>query len=157
MPRRREVPKRPTVPDSKHGDQQLGRFINVIMRDGKKSTAESIVYGAFDEIENKMRSDPLAMFRRALDNIRPRVEVKSRRVGGATYQVPIEVSPQRATSLAMRWLSGYAKSRPGKRSNLKLITTARATCRPWTGSAPRSSTSRACCAASTAPEVISRR
>lgn len=114
MPRRREVQKRQTVPDSKHGDQMLGRFINVIMRDGKKSTAESIVYGAFAEIESKMRSDPLAMFRRALDNIRPRVEVKSRRVGGATYQVPIEVSPTRATSLAMRWLSGYAKSRPGK-------------------------------------------
>ncbi len=114
MPRRREVPKRPTVPDSKHGDQMLGRFINVIMRDGKKSTAENIVYGAFDEIESKMRSDPLAMFRRALDNIRPRVEVKSRRVGGATYQVPIEVSPNRATSLAMRWLAGYAKTRPGK-------------------------------------------
>ncbi len=103
MPRRREVQKRQTVPDSKHGDQMLGRFINVIMRDGKKSTAENIVYGAFKDIESKMRSDPLAMFRRALDNIRPRVEVKSRRVGGATYQVPFEVSPNRSTSLAMRW------------------------------------------------------
>jgi small subunit ribosomal protein S7 len=92
----------------------LGRFINVIMRDGKKSTAENIVYGAFDEIENKMRSDPLAMFRRALDNIRPRLEVKSRRVGGATYQVPIEISPNRATSLAMRWLMMYSRTRPGK-------------------------------------------
>ena len=108
MPRRREVPKRQTIPDSKHGDQTIGRFINVIMRDGKKSTAENIVYGAFEEIENKMRSDPLAMFRRALDNIRPRLEVKSRRVGGATYQVPIEISPNRANSLAMRWLVQYS-------------------------------------------------
>ena len=114
MPRRREVPKRQTVPDSKHGDQVVGRFINVIMRDGKKSTAENIVYGAFEEIESKMRSEPLAMFRRALDNIRPRLEVKSRRVGGATYQVPIEISPNRANSLAMRWLVQYSQSRPGK-------------------------------------------
>ncbi|MFK7898028.1 MAG: 30S ribosomal protein S7 [Myxococcota bacterium] len=114
MPRRREVQKRQTVPDSKHGDQVVGRFINVIMRDGKKSTAENIVYGAFEEIETKMRSDALAMFRRALDNIRPRLEVKSRRVGGATYQVPIEISPNRANSLAMRWLVQYSSSRPGK-------------------------------------------
>jgi small subunit ribosomal protein S7 len=114
MPRRREVQKRQTIPDSKHGDQVVGRFINVIMRDGKKSTAENIVYGAFNEIESKMRSEPLAMFRRALDNIRPRLEVKSRRVGGATYQVPIEISPNRANSLAMRWLVQYSQSRPGK-------------------------------------------
>ena len=91
----------------------VGRFTNVIMKDGKKSTAEHIVYGAFEVIEKKTRNDPLAMFRRALDNIRPRVEVKSRRVGGATYQVPIEVRPERANSLAMRWLSGYARSRAG--------------------------------------------
>ena len=111
MPRRREVPKRQTVPDSKHGDQTVGRFINVIMRDGKKSTAENIVYGAFDEIENKMRSEPLAMFRRALDNIRPRLEVKSRRVGGATYQVPIDVRPARSTTLALRWIVQFARLR----------------------------------------------
>jgi small subunit ribosomal protein S7 len=92
----------------------VGRFINVIMLDGKKSTAEGIIYGAFEIIENKMRSDPLAMFRRALENVRPRVEVKSRRVGGATYQVPIEVRPERAASLAMRWLSDFARKRPGK-------------------------------------------
>jgi len=98
----------------------VSRFINVLMRDGKKSTAERILYGAFDEIETKMRSDPLAMFRRALDSVRPRVEVKSRRVGGATYQVPIEVSPQRATSLAMRWIVGYARSRPGESMQEKL-------------------------------------
>ena len=98
----------------------VGRFTNVIMRDGKKSTAEHIVYGAFEVIEKKTRNDPLAMFRRALDNIRPRVEVKSRRVGGATYQVPIEVRPERANSLAMRWLSGYARSRAGKSMHEKL-------------------------------------
>jgi len=98
----------------------VGRFVNVLMRDGKKSTAESILYGAFDEIESKMRSDPLATFRRALDNIRPRVEVKSRRVGGATYQVPIEVRPERATSVAMRWLAEYARKRPGRSMREKL-------------------------------------
>jgi len=81
---------------------------------GKKSTAEHILYGAFDIIENKLRADPLAMFRRALENIRPRVEVKSRRVGGATYQVPIEVQPDRAISLAMRWLTSYARNRDGR-------------------------------------------
>ena len=85
-----------------------------MMADGKKSTAERIVYGAFGIIESKTRNDPLQMFRRALDNVRPRVEVKSRRVGGATYQVPVEVRPERATSLAMRWLVEYAQARPGK-------------------------------------------
>ena len=114
MPRRREVPKRQPAPDPKHQDTTVGRFINVLMRDGKKSTAEAILYDAFDIIENKMRSDPLTMFRRALENIRPRVEVKSRRVGGATYQVPLEVRPERAASLAMRWLAQYSRSRPGK-------------------------------------------
>jgi small subunit ribosomal protein S7 len=98
----------------------VGRFTNVLMRDGKKSTAERIVYGAFEEIEQKMRSDALAMFRRALENIKPRIEVKSRRVGGATYQVPIEISPRRASSLAMRWLASYAKARPGKSMREKL-------------------------------------
>jgi small subunit ribosomal protein S7 len=120
MPRRREVPKRKVTPDPKHGDRVVGRFINIIMKDGKKSTAQGIIYGAFDEIESKMRSDPLAMFRRALENIRPRVEVKSRRVGGATYQVPIEIRPERAASLAMRWLADYSRSRPGKSMREKL-------------------------------------
>jgi len=120
MPRRREVPKRKILPDPKYSDLMVGRFMNVIMRDGKKSTAEHIVYGAFEVIEKKTRNDPLAMFRRALDNIRPRVEVKSRRVGGATYQVPIEVRPERAKSLAMRWLSSYARSRAGKSMHEKL-------------------------------------
>jgi small subunit ribosomal protein S7 len=120
MPRRRDVPKRKIPADPKYGDRMVGRFTNVIMRDGKKSTAERIVYGAFAVIEKKTRNDPLAMFRRALENIRPRVEVKSRRVGGATYQVPIEVRPERANSLAMRWLSGYASSRSGKSMHEKL-------------------------------------
>jgi small subunit ribosomal protein S7 len=120
MPRRREVPKRKTEPDPKYGDRLVGRFTNVLMRDGKKSTAERIIYGAFEVIENKTRNDPLQMFRRALDNVRPRVEVKSRRVGGATYQVPIEVRPERATSLAMRWVAQYSRSRPGKSMRDKL-------------------------------------
>jgi len=120
MPRRREVPKRKPEPDPKHEDRVVGRFINVIMSDGKKSTAESIIYGAFDEIETKMHADPLAMFRRAIENIRPRVEVKSRRVGGATYQVAVEVRPERASSLAMRWLLDFSRKRPGKSMREKL-------------------------------------
>ena len=121
MPRRREVPKRKAQPDPKYGDRMVGRFINVVMRDGKKSTAEAYLYGAFDEIENKMRSDPLAMFRRALENIRPRVEVKSRRVGGATYQVPIEVRP-RARDVAGDALAGRRTRAvaPGKSMREKL-------------------------------------
>ena len=120
MPRRREVPKRKIQPDPKYGDRVVGRFMHVIMRDGKKSTAEGILYGAFDYIEEKTRNDPLAMFRRALENVRPRIEVKSRRVGGATYQVPIEVRPERATSLAMRWIIQYCRARSGKSMKEKL-------------------------------------
>ncbi|MCC6640360.1 MAG: 30S ribosomal protein S7 [Deltaproteobacteria bacterium] len=114
MPRRRVVEKRKLLPDPRYGDRQVARFMNIIMHDGKKSTAEQIVYGAFAIIETKTRNDPMAMFRRALENARPRIEVKSRRVGGATYQVPIEVRPERATSLAMRWLVQYARARDGK-------------------------------------------
>jgi small subunit ribosomal protein S7 len=120
MPRRREVPKRRIQPDPKYKDRMVGRFTNNIMKDGKKSVAERIVYGSFAVIESKTRNDPLAMFRRALENVRPRVEVKSRRVGGATYQVPIEVRPERATSLAMRWLKTYARSRSGRSMREKL-------------------------------------
>ena len=121
MPRRREVPKREVLADPKYGDKMVTRFMNIVMLDGKKSTAEHILYGAFDEIESKTRNDPLAMFRRALDNVRPRIEVKSRRVGGATYQVPIEVRPERATSLAMRWLVRSARTRSdGKNMRDKL-------------------------------------
>jgi small subunit ribosomal protein S7 len=114
MPRRRVVAKRRLLPDPKYQDRLVSRFINVLMRDGKKSTAEHILYGSLGVIEHKTRNDPLAMFRRALDNVRPRIEVKSRRVGGATYQVPIEVRPERATSLAMRWLAEFARTRDGK-------------------------------------------
>ncbi len=114
MPRRRVIEKRKVRPDPKYGDRTVGRFTNILMQRGKKSTAEGIVYGAFSIIESKTKNDPLAMFRRALENVRPRIEVKSRRVGGATYQVPIEVRPERATSLAMRWLRSYATSRKGK-------------------------------------------
>jgi small subunit ribosomal protein S7 len=120
MPRRRVVEKRKLLPDPRYSDRQVARFMNIIMHDGKKSTAEQIVYGAFEIIETKTRNDPMAMFRRALENARPRIEVKSRRVGGATYQVPIEVRPERATSLAMRWLVQYARSRDGKSMRDKL-------------------------------------
>ena len=111
MPRRRDVPKRETLPDPKYSDRMVGRFVNVLMVDGKKSTAEHIVYGAFKVIESKTRNDPLAMFRRALENVRPRVEVKSRRVGGATYQVPVEVRIERRQALAIRWIIIAARSR----------------------------------------------
>jgi small subunit ribosomal protein S7 len=120
MPRRRDVPKRQILPDAKYADRMVGRFVNVVMSGGKKNTAESIVYGAFEIIESKTRNDPLAMFRRALENLRPRVEVKSRRVGGATYQVPVEVRPERSTSLAMRWLKEYSRARGGKSMREKL-------------------------------------
>ena len=120
MPRRREVSKRRILPDSKYHDLQLAKFTNVLMYDGKKSTAEQIAYGAFDIMEQRLGDEPLKVFKRALDNVRPRVEVKSRRVGGATYQVPIEVRPDRGTALAMRWIIQYARARSGKsmRENL---------------------------------------
>ena len=120
MPRRRDVPKRETLPDPKYSDRMVGRFVNVLMVGGKKSTAEHIVYGAFKVIESKTRNDPLAMFRRALDNVRPRVEVKSRRVGGATYQVPVEGRPVRRVALAMRWLKESARKRGEKSMSQRL-------------------------------------
>ena len=92
----------------------VAKFVNVLMTRGKKSTAERVCYGAFDRIQDKTGNDPLRVFRSALDNVKPVVEVKSRRVGGASYQVPVEVRPSRRLSLAMRWISGYAKSRSGK-------------------------------------------
>ena len=114
MPRRREVPKRKVMPDPKYGDQDVTKFMNIIMKGGKKSIAEKIVYGAFDVVYDRTREDPLKIFHRALENAQPNVEVKSRRVGGATYQVPIEVAPNRQLALAMRWLVRYARQRPGK-------------------------------------------
>ena len=120
MPRRREIPKRVITPDPKYGDRQVAKFMNVIMTRGKKSTAEHICYGALDIIAERTQDDPMRVFRRAIENVRPRVEVKSRRVGGATYQVPVEVRPERGTALAMRWLKSFARARPGKSMREKL-------------------------------------
>lgn len=120
MPRRREVPKRPVMPDPKYGDKLVTKFMNVIMIDGKKSTAEQIVYGAFDVVHDRTREEPLHIFHRALENCQPMVEVKSRRVGGATYQVPVEVRNERRMALAMRWLIQFARKRPGKSMRDKL-------------------------------------
>ena len=114
MPRRREVPKRVILSDPKFGDQLVAKFVNNVMVDGKKSTAEQIVYGAFDLVAERTGNDPLEVFKTAMDNVRPTLEVKSRRVGGSTYQVPVEVTPSRRTALAMRWLAIYAKARGEK-------------------------------------------
>jgi small subunit ribosomal protein S7 len=114
MPRRREVPKRIVLPDPKFGDQLVAKFVNSVMVNGKKSTAEQIVYGAFGLVAERTGEDPLVVFKTAMDNIRPVLEVKSRRVGGSTYQVPIEVAPSRRTALAMRWLVIYARARSEK-------------------------------------------
>jgi small subunit ribosomal protein S7 len=120
MPRRREVPKRTIAPDPRYQDRQIAKFTNVLMRRGKKSTAQAILYGAFDVVEERTKEDPLKIFRRAMENVRPRIEVKSRRVGGATYQVPLEVRPERSNALAMRWIIQYARSRAGKSMREKL-------------------------------------
>ncbi|MFL5262496.1 MAG: 30S ribosomal protein S7 [Myxococcales bacterium] len=114
MPRRREVEKRKILPDPKFQDRVVSKFVNNLMRKGKKSTGEQIVYGAFEQVEGKLKDDPLKIFKKALDNVKPVVEVKSRRVGGATYQVPVEVRQDRRTALAMRWLIDYSKSRGEK-------------------------------------------
>jgi len=114
MPRRREVPKRDILPDPKYKDVLVTKFMNVIMRNGKKSVAESITYGSFDLIKERTTSDPLRIFQKALENVKPVIEVKSRRVGGSTYQVPIEVRHRRRSALSIRWLVGYARKRPEK-------------------------------------------
>ena len=114
MPRRREVPKRQILPDPKFKDKLVSKFTNTIMYDGKKATAEGILYGAFDVIGERFKEDPIEVFRKALDNVKPKLEVKSRRVGGATYQVPVEVRPERRVALAMRWLVAYARDRGEK-------------------------------------------
>ena len=120
MPRRREVPKRPVLPDPKYGEPVITKFMNNLMVDGKKSTAEGIVYGAFEVILDRTREDPIKVFKRALENVKPMVEVKSRRVGGSTYQVPIEVRPRRQEALAMRWIISYARNRGGRTMRDKL-------------------------------------
>ncbi|KAF7599233.1 MAG: 30S ribosomal protein S7 [Candidatus Dactylopiibacterium carminicum] len=120
MPRRREVPKREILPDPKFGSQDVSKFINVIMDSGKKSVAERIVYGAFETIASKSSKDPLEVFSTAIANVKPVVEVKSRRVGGANYQVPVEVRPSRRMALSMRWLREAARKRSEKTMALRL-------------------------------------
>ena len=120
MSRRRAAVKRSILSDPKFGDETLAKFVNMIMKDGKKSTAEKIVYGALEQMKEKGMNDPLEAFSTALENISPRVEVKSRRVGGATYQVPVEVRATRRTALAMRWLVDAARKRGEKTMGLRI-------------------------------------
>ena len=111
MSRRHRAEKREVIPDAKYGDLVLAKFMNSLMYDGKKSAAESIIYGAFDQMEKKANVDPLRTFHEALENVMPAIEVRSRRVGGATYQVPVEVRPDRRRALAIRWIISAARSR----------------------------------------------
>lgn len=120
MPRRREVPKREILPDPKYHDIELAKFVNVLMTRGKKSVAERIIYGALEQIEKKTGNDPMEVFTQALTNVRPLVEVKSRRVGGANYQVPVEVRSVRRNALAMRWLRDAARKRSEKSMDMRL-------------------------------------
>jgi len=114
MSRRHSAERREIIPDAKFGDVILTKFMNCIMQDGKKSVAEQIVYGAFDSIEGRLKVNPIEVFHSALENVAPAVEVRSRRVGGATYQVPVEVRPERRQALAIRWLIGAARARNEK-------------------------------------------
>jgi small subunit ribosomal protein S7 len=120
MPRRREIPKREILPDPKYGNQDVAKFVNVLMTRGKKSVAESILYGAFESIKTKSGKDPLDIFSLALQNVKPVVEVKSRRVGGANYQVPVEVRPVRRAALSMRWIREAASKRGEKSMGARL-------------------------------------
>jgi small subunit ribosomal protein S7 len=114
MSRRVSAPKRQIIPDAKYGDLHVAKFVNSLMLGGKRSTAEKCLYGAFDIIEERFKEEPLDVFKKALDAVKPRVEVKSRRVGGATYQVPVEVRAERRSALAMRWLVQYSRARGEK-------------------------------------------
>lgn len=120
MPRRREVPQREKLPDSRYGSRLVARFITSIMKNGKKSTAESMIYESFEIIEKKSGTKPLDIFEKAIDNVKPAIEVKSRRVGGSTYQVPTEIRNTRQVALAIRWLISYAKGRSEKGMAQKL-------------------------------------
>lgn len=120
MPRRREVKKRKILPDPKFKDRLITKFVNNLMRRGMRSTAESICYGALDVIQERAKEEPLKIFKKALDNVKPALEVKSRRVGGATYQVPVEVRQDRRVALGMRWLISYAVGRGEKTMREKL-------------------------------------
>ena len=114
MPRRREVPKREVTPDSRFGSKLVAKFINSLMSGGKRSTAEGIMYDALDLVAKRTKEDPLDVFKQAIENIKPKVEVKSRRVGGATYQVPVDVRPDRRQALALRWIISFARGRSEK-------------------------------------------
>lgn len=120
MPRRREVPERVIIPDAKFSSRLVSKFIASVMRDGKKSVAEGLLYGAFNIIAGKSKEEPLRIFEKALDNVKPHIEVKSRRVGGSTYQVPTEIRPSRRTALGIRWIISYARSRAEKGFAAKL-------------------------------------
>lgn len=120
MPRRREVPKRKVLPDPKFGDRLVAKFTNSLMFRGKKSVAEHIIYDAFDIIERRAKEEPIRIFKKALENVKPSLEVKSRRVGGSTYQVPIEIRGERRTALSFRWLISYARKRHEKTMAEKL-------------------------------------
>ena len=120
MPRRREIKKREILPDPKHHDPMIAKFINGVMRRGKKSVGEKIFYRALDIIQDRTHSDPVKTFKQAMDNVKPLIEVRPRRVGGATYQVPVEVRMERKTALAIRWIIGYAKQRAEKTMEEKL-------------------------------------
>ncbi len=120
MPRRREVPVRKVIPDATYNSELVSRFVSCIMRDGKKSTAESIIYNAFKMVEEKSGEAPLGVFEKAVENVKPTIEVKSRRVGGSTYQVPTEVRPSRRLALAIRWIIGFARKRSEKNMSMKL-------------------------------------
>src|SRR3569623_2577078 len=121
MSRRRRADKREIVPDAKYGDLVLAKFMNSLMYDGKKSAAEGIIYGAFDTIQQKTKQEPLGVFHEALRNVSPALEVRSRRVGGASYQVPVEVRAGRSTTLALRWLGCYARQRREKTMTERLM------------------------------------
>jgi small subunit ribosomal protein S7 len=120
MPRRREVEKRDILPDPKFNNKLVAKFVNSLLKRGKKSVAESILYGAFDIIEKKLKEQPVELFEKAVNNVKPVIEVKSRRVGGSTYQVPTEVVPSRRTALAIRWLISNAQERTEKTMREKL-------------------------------------
>lgn len=120
MPRRGHVPKRKVLPDPVYQSPLVTKFINCMMLDGKRSTTERIFYGAMDSIKERTNEDPLKVFRNAVDNVKPALEVKSRRVGGSNYQVPVEVRPQRRMALALRWLISFARARPEKSMDEKL-------------------------------------
>ncbi len=120
MPRKGSVEKRVPLPDPKYGDKLVSKFINGLMLDGKRSVAERIVYGAFELIEKRSKEEPVKVFKTAIENVKPVVEVKSRRVGGSTYQVPIEIKPDRRQALAFRWIIGFSRKRGEKDMREKL-------------------------------------